>query len=513
MRISDAERERVIAVLRGHCADGRLTLDEFAERAGVVYAAKVQADLEHVLADLPTASLPATTAGKTSAPTTTTVIGIMSGGERKGHWRPGEHVNVVAFWGGCHVDLRGAQINTPVVEIDAIAIMGGIDIIVPEGIKVELTAIPIMGGANSKVKDVPILEGTPVIKVRAVAFWGGVSVRSKPSLEAERRLKEQRKLERQQRRLTEGRRDDRGELLDDVHDRIAERIDDMTDRVQDAVERATDRAERHHRARPVPPARPAPPAPPARPASGRAPSADDLQRELDARIAKHEERHRRRLAGLDPDEADLVPAVLDGSMESVADAVNAERPDLSHDAMPDGTVTILFTDIEDSTTMIEELGDIKAQDVIRAHNEIVRAQVAACGGHEVKSQGDSFMVSFAGARRGLRCAVGIQRAFEQYCEKHPEQPVRVRIGLHTGEAIREAHDLFGKSVIMAARIAAQAEGQEILVSSLLKELTDSSGEFVFGKALTIPLKGLSGKHTLYRVEWRENDLPSALSTP
>src|SRR5437763_1370803 len=83
-------------------------------------------------------------------------------------------------------------------------------------------------------------------------------------------------------------------------------------------------------------------------------------------------------------------------------------------------------------------------------------------------------------RRGPRCAVGTQRAFEQYCEKHPEQPVRVRIGLHTGEAIREAHDLFGKSVIMAARIAAQAEGQEILVSSLLKELTDSSGEFVFG---------------------------------
>ena len=487
VRISDADRQVVIDLLRGHCADGRITLDEFAERAGVVFGAKVRSDLDTVTADLPAVSSPPSTA---RTPSTTTVIGIMSGGERTGRWRAGEHVNAVAFWGGCLIDLRGAEIDTAVVEIDAIAIMGGIEIIVPEGIKVDMTSIPIMGGCSSKVKDVPVLAGTPLIKVRAVAFWGGISVRSRPSVEEERRRKEERRLARL-----------RGERVPRDHDLDDEESDDMG---------SVRSRPPHHEPYAISP----PPARPTRsPRPACSPSAigrpdGDLDAELDRRIARHEERHRRRIAGLPHVEDE--DGSVDGSLESVAEAVTEERPDLSRDTMPDGTVTILFTDIEDSTLMIERLGDIRAQDVIRAHNDIVRSQVAACGGHEVKSQGDSFMVSFAGARRGLRCAIGIQRSFVDYCEKHPEEPIRVRIGLHTGEAIREADDLFGKSVILAARIAAEASAQEILVSSLLKELTDSSGEFVFAEPRTVALKGLSGQHTLYPVDWREDDLPSAL---
>ncbi|MDP3062632.1 MAG: adenylate/guanylate cyclase domain-containing protein, partial [Chloroflexota bacterium] len=79
--------------------------------------------------------------------------------------------------------------------------------------------------------------------------------------------------------------------------------------------------------------------------------------------------------------------------------------------------------------------------------------------------------------------------------------IRVRMGLHTGEAIKEGEDFFGKSVIVAARIAGQAKGGEILVSSLLKELTESAGEFAFGEGRAVSLKGISGKHRVFQVEW------------
>jgi class 3 adenylate cyclase len=81
------------------------------------------------------------------------------------------------------------------------------------------------------------------------------------------------------------------------------------------------------------------------------------------------------------------------------------------------------------------------------------------------------------------------------------EPIRVRIGLHTGEAIKQDEDFFGKNVILAARVASQAKGGEILVSSLLKEITDSAGEVTFGGEREVELKGLSGTHRLFEVVW------------
>ena len=78
----------------------------------------------------------------------------------------------------------------------------------------------------------------------------------------------------------------------------------------------------------------------------------------------------------------------------------------------------------------------------------------------------------------------------------------MRIGLHTGEAIKEGDDFFGKHVNLAARVAGQAQGGEILVSSLLKELTESAGEFVFGDGRKVELKGLKGKHSVFEVQWQ-----------
>ena len=380
-RPTDADRDRLMALLREQCADGRLTLDEFSDRVSLVLKARSTKELDALSQELGVA-LPAMTE---RAPTCTKVLGIMCGGVRRGRWRPGDEVKALAFWGGCQIDFRGAEWSGPVVHVHAVAIMGGIDIIVPEGVRVEVDGTPIMGGIENRVKDAPTLPGTPIIRVKALAFWGGVVVRSKPS-----RRKEE------------------------------------------------------------------------------------------------------RAASSDPE------------LERMAATVAADPPDLDNDMLSDGTVTILFSDIEDFTVMTEKLGDLKAQEVLRAHNEVVRAQVAACGGREVKSQGDSFMVAFPSARRGVRCAVGIQRAVAEWSEKHPEEAIRLRIGLHTGEVIREENDLFGRSVILAARIADEAEGDAILVSSLLKELVDSSGEFCFGPPRTVELKGLQGVHVLHPVLWERD---------
>jgi eukaryotic-like serine/threonine-protein kinase len=191
------------------------------------------------------------------------------------------------------------------------------------------------------------------------------------------------------------------------------------------------------------------------------------------------------------------------SIDAVASAIEDERPDLSGAAAPDGTVTIMFSDIEDSTAMTERLGDVRWMEVLREHNRIVREQVAAHGGFEVKSQGDGFMVAFASASRAVECAVAVQRAFAAAAEESPDEAIRVRIGLHTGEAIRERDDFFGRNVILAARIAAQAQGGEVLVSSLLKELTETQADVRFGEPRELSLKGLSGTYRVHAVEWEE----------
>ena len=110
-------------------------------------------------------------------------------------------------------------------------------------------------------------------------------------------------------------------------------------------------------------------------------------------------------------------------------------------------------------------------------------------------------MAFSSARRALECAIAIQKNFAIHEETHPGEPIRIRIGLHTGEAIKEGEDFFGKTVILAARIASQAVGGEILVSSLLKALVESSGEFEFGEAQDVELKGLAGSHQVFDVKW------------
>ena len=189
------------------------------------------------------------------------------------------------------------------------------------------------------------------------------------------------------------------------------------------------------------------------------------------------------------------------SLEAVTSAVGLEQPDLRASAAPDGTVTLLFSDIEASTEITERLGDLRWMNVLREHNAIIRERVAAHGGFEVKTIGDAFMVAFQSARRALLCSIDIQRAFSAYSRENEECPIRVRAGLHAGEPVREGDDFYGKSVIVASRIAGEARGGEILVSALLKDLVESAGDIKFGDPRQAELKGFAQPYAVIPVIW------------
>ena len=184
-------------------------------------------------------------------------------------------------------------------------------------------------------------------------------------------------------------------------------------------------------------------------------------------------------------------------------------------AAPDGTVAILFSDIEDSTVLTERLGDERWLEVLREHNAIFREQISRHEGYEVKSQGDGFMLAFPDPCEALECAIAVQRAFVEREQTGESETLRVRMGLHTGEVISEEGDYFGKNVILAARIAAEALGGEILVSQELRDAAASGNGngngLRFDDGRELELKGLAGSHRVFRAEWAESDAASSAS--
>lgn len=176
LRASDAERERAVELLRRHLVDGRLTLEEFAERIGLAYEAKTRDELEELTRDLPAqaAAVPA----RRGKPTRW-IVSIMSGTHRHGRFRLGAGTNVVTFMGGANIDLRQAELEEPEVSITVVSFMGGVNIVVPEGVDVDVTGFAFMGGkAFRPGKELPP-PGAPVVRVRVFAFMGGASVVTK----------------------------------------------------------------------------------------------------------------------------------------------------------------------------------------------------------------------------------------------------------------------------------------------------------------------------------------------
>jgi hypothetical protein len=194
MRISDAERDNAASILRDAAGDGRLDLEELDERLSAVYAAKTYGDLEPITRDLPSASSsPAVSAVPSrnrigGVPGSSLGIGILGGFERKGTWVVPETFNAVAFWGGGELDLREAQFAKPQVTINAWAIMGGIEILVPEDAEVHVNGIGIMGGFDHKASGAGA-PGSPRVIISGLAFWGGVGTSRRARKSDKRKLR------------------------------------------------------------------------------------------------------------------------------------------------------------------------------------------------------------------------------------------------------------------------------------------------------------------------------------
>jgi adenylate cyclase len=192
-----------------------------------------------------------------------------------------------------------------------------------------------------------------------------------------------------------------------------------------------------------------------------------------------------------------VGATVRNSVEDLAGWAQVERPDLAR-LTADGDVVIAFSDIENSTAHNEALGDRGWVKVLEKHNKLIQKFVDDHGGQVVKNQGDGFMIAFADPREAVRCGIGVQRALLEDPDRW--EGIRVRIGIHVGPSVRRGDDLFGRNVAMAARVAGQADGGEILVSEPVREAIDGTSDIELCAPYEVELKGLQGTHHLYPVK-------------
>ncbi|MEU9924512.1 DUF1707 domain-containing protein [Streptomyces griseoluteus] len=227
LRASDADRERVAEILRDGLAEGRLDMAEFEERLDAAYRARTYGELAPLTSDLPAAAPPASFTKRPvddgswasrivgGEGTSTGAVAVLSGFQRKGRWTVPKKFTCFAFMGGGEIDLREAFFADREVEISCVAVMGGLEVIVPPGVEVVVRGIGIMGGFEHPDRDEPGDPGAPRVIISGFAFWGGVGVERKLTRAERQRLKELRRQERLDRRearqeLRRGRREDRG---------------------------------------------------------------------------------------------------------------------------------------------------------------------------------------------------------------------------------------------------------------------------------------------------------------
>lgn len=194
-----------------------------------------------------------------------------------------------------------------------------------------------------------------------------------------------------------------------------------------------------------------------------------------------------------------VSGMLTSSIEDLTRWVSENRTEIASVAAPDGTVTIFFSDIEDSTALNERIGDEGWVRLLHAHDRVVRAQVLAHGGHVVKTQGDGFMVVFSQPSQGVRAAFGIQESLSGGRGRLRRTQLKVRIGVHVGAVVSRDGDYFGRNVALAARVAALAAGGETLASAAVHDALADDQLIVFEGLGEVELRGLTGTHQVWRV--------------
>src|SRR5947207_5379913 len=165
----------------------------------------------------------------------------------------------------------------------------------------------------------------------------------------------------------------------------------------------------------------------------------------------------------------------------------------------EGTVTIMFTDVEESTRLLSTRGFTASHEIMKAYETIIDDKVGLHAGRRIKGLGDGFMISFGSARHGVECALDIQQAITTYSKQNPERKLRIRIGLNTGEVVEEAGDIFGAAVNVAARVAGKAKGGEILVSEIVRQLVGPIAEMKFDFRGRYKLKGFPDRWRLHQV--------------
>ncbi|MFI6852654.1 DUF1707 domain-containing protein [Streptomyces sp. NPDC050416] len=214
LRASDADRERVAEILRDALAEGRLDMAEFEERLDATYQARTYGELAPITRDLPAAGVTAPSVSLAKEPaagpdgshwsgrivggegSSSWAVAVMSGFQREGRWTMPRRFTCLALCGGGEIDLREANFADREVEINAIAIMGGVDVIVPPGVEVVVRGIGIMGGFDHREEGVPRAPGAPRVVITGFAFWGGVGVQRKLTRAEKQRLREERRQER-----------------------------------------------------------------------------------------------------------------------------------------------------------------------------------------------------------------------------------------------------------------------------------------------------------------------------
>lgn len=172
LRGSDAEREQVFDRLSEHAAAGRLTLQELEDRIARAAAARTRGELEALTRDLPDVG----TRAPARRASTRWVVAVMGGSDRKGRWRAGERLNAVAVMGGGSLDLRNVELSGNELTVVAVAVMGGIDVYVPDTVEVQLDDVAVMGGNDHRGSSRPARPGAPVVRVKAYSLMGGVDV-------------------------------------------------------------------------------------------------------------------------------------------------------------------------------------------------------------------------------------------------------------------------------------------------------------------------------------------------
>jgi adenylate cyclase len=176
-------------------------------------------------------------------------------------------------------------------------------------------------------------------------------------------------------------------------------------------------------------------------------------------------------------------------------------PALGRMSSPDGAVTLMLSDIANAGEAAQQLGAERWDQLVRDHHLLVEQLVSRHDGQVAKFEGDGFLASFNSAHAGLHAAIDLQRTFSTASSEHAS--LAIRVGLHSGFVMGNPEQLMGRNAVLAARIAAQAKGGEILVSSTAKEYTETDPSFRFEEHGEYHFKGLHGEHVVYSVLWRD----------